>query len=174
MADTLRDVPEFFEVLHLFRPAGLTIRLTVLHSDAVPESVCSPVFPAGRVQVDLGESILSRTESLCESPCPAFKVHASEPKIFCLPTIRAATFRELGPPDLCHVIKTTGRSGGRDVSGGSSPVARCAHKCFLQDRILPLHIGCRRLILGLPGSLHQLTNIFDRRDSRLVHRQREE
>jgi len=27
-----------------------------------------------------------------------------------------ATFRELGPPDLCHVVKSTGRSGQRDVS----------------------------------------------------------
>jgi len=53
MTDTLKDVPEFFEV-------------------------------------DLGESILSRTESL-------------------------SNFRELGPPDLCHVIKTTGRSGQRDI-----------------------------------------------------------
>ena len=28
----------------------------------------------------------------------------------------AASFRELGPPDLCHVIKTTGRAGQKDVS----------------------------------------------------------
>lgn len=34
---------------------------------------------------NVGESILSRTESL-------------------------ASFRELGPPDLCHVIKTSGRT----------------------------------------------------------------
>lgn len=27
----------------------------------------------------------------------------------------SATFRELGPPDLCHVVKSTGRSGQRDV-----------------------------------------------------------
>jgi hypothetical protein len=27
-----------------------------------------------------------------------------------------ASFRELGPPDLCHVIKTTGRAGQKDVS----------------------------------------------------------
>lgn len=26
-----------------------------------------------------------------------------------------ATFRELGPPDLCHVVKSTGKSGQRDV-----------------------------------------------------------
>lgn len=42
-------------------------------------------------EADLGESLNSRTESL-------------------------ASFRELGPPDLCHVIKTTGRTGSKDVS----------------------------------------------------------
>ncbi|EJT99413.1 chaps-domain-containing protein [Dacryopinax primogenitus] len=52
MADTFKDVPEFFEV-------------------------------------ELGESLLSRTESL-------------------------QSFRELGPPDLCHVVKSTGRNGQKD------------------------------------------------------------
>ncbi|GAA6008390.1 uncharacterized protein JCM10292_007656 [Rhodotorula paludigena] len=42
------------------------------------------------IELDLGESLISRTESL-------------------------ASFRELGPPDLCHVIKTTGRAGQKDV-----------------------------------------------------------
>ncbi|KAF9788356.1 chaps-domain-containing protein [Thelephora terrestris] len=41
-------------------------------------------------EVELGESIAARTESL-------------------------SSFRELGPPDLCHVVKTTGRSGQRDT-----------------------------------------------------------
>ncbi|TFK72805.1 chaps-domain-containing protein [Pluteus cervinus] len=41
-------------------------------------------------EVDLGEAITARTESL-------------------------STFRELGPPDLCHVVKSTGRSGQRDL-----------------------------------------------------------
>ncbi|KAI0747025.1 chaps-domain-containing protein [Daedaleopsis nitida] len=40
-------------------------------------------------EVDLGESLTARTESL-------------------------STFRELGPPDLVHVQKSTGRSGQRD------------------------------------------------------------
>ena len=26
-----------------------------------------------------------------------------------------ASFRELGPPDLCHVVKSTGKAGQRDV-----------------------------------------------------------
>lgn len=38
---------------------------------------------------DVGESLTARTESL-------------------------STFRELGPPDLCHVVKSTGRTGQRD------------------------------------------------------------
>ncbi|OBZ77766.1 Uncharacterized protein C31F10.16 [Grifola frondosa] len=41
-------------------------------------------------ETDLGESLTARTESL-------------------------STFRELGPPDLCHVVKSTGRSGQRDL-----------------------------------------------------------
>jgi tetratricopeptide (TPR) repeat protein len=41
-------------------------------------------------EVDLSESLTARTESL-------------------------STFRELGPPDLCHVVKSTGRSGQRDL-----------------------------------------------------------
>ncbi|GLB39136.1 putative chAPs (Chs5p-Arf1p-binding proteins) [Lyophyllum shimeji] len=41
-------------------------------------------------EVELGESLTARTESL-------------------------STFRELGPPDLCHVVKNTGRSGQRDL-----------------------------------------------------------
>ncbi|KAM0748531.1 chaps family protein [Meredithblackwellia eburnea MCA 4105] len=42
------------------------------------------------IEVDIGESLISRTETL-------------------------ASFRELGPPDLCHVIKTTGKAGSKDI-----------------------------------------------------------
>ncbi|KAA1478157.1 chaps-domain-containing protein [Dentipellis sp. KUC8613] len=41
-------------------------------------------------EVELGESLVARTEAL-------------------------STFRELGPPDLVHVVKSTGRSGQRDL-----------------------------------------------------------
>ncbi|THH26900.1 hypothetical protein EUX98_g7293 [Antrodiella citrinella] len=41
-------------------------------------------------EVELGEALTARTESL-------------------------STFRELGPPDLVHVVKSTGRSGQRDI-----------------------------------------------------------
>ncbi|GAA5911637.1 hypothetical protein JCM6882_008061, partial [Rhodosporidiobolus microsporus] len=42
------------------------------------------------IEVDMGESLVSRTETL-------------------------ASFRELGPPDLCHVIKTTGKAGQKEI-----------------------------------------------------------
>ncbi|MBW0504708.1 hypothetical protein O181_044423 [Austropuccinia psidii MF-1] len=45
-------------------------------------------------EVDLGESLVSRTESL-------------------------SSFRELGPPDLCHVIKTTNKPGAKAQSANS-------------------------------------------------------
>ncbi|KAJ7598439.1 Chs5p-Arf1p-binding proteins-domain-containing protein [Mycena floridula] len=41
-------------------------------------------------EVELGEALTARTEVL-------------------------STFRELGPPDLCHVVKSNGRSGQRDL-----------------------------------------------------------
>ncbi|THH12959.1 hypothetical protein EW146_g7212 [Bondarzewia mesenterica] len=41
-------------------------------------------------EVELGECLVARTESL-------------------------STFRELGPPDLCHVVKSSGKSGQRDL-----------------------------------------------------------
>ncbi|KAI0044319.1 chaps family protein [Auriscalpium vulgare] len=41
-------------------------------------------------ELELGEALVARTEAL-------------------------STFRELGPPDLCHVVKSTGRSGTRDL-----------------------------------------------------------
>lgn len=31
----------------------------------------------------------------------------------------SASFRELGPPDLCHVVKSTGKSGQTDVRAAS-------------------------------------------------------
>lgn len=59
-------------------------------------------------QVELGESLTARTEALCKSsPTPM--------GISTLMLRDIATFRELGPPDLCHVVKSNGRSGQRDV-----------------------------------------------------------
>ncbi|KAG8216377.1 Chs5p-Arf1p-binding proteins-domain-containing protein, partial [Butyriboletus roseoflavus] len=41
-------------------------------------------------EVEIGEALTARTESL-------------------------SSFRELGPPDLCHIVKSTGRTGQRDL-----------------------------------------------------------
>ena len=60
-------------------------------------------------QVELGEALTARTEALCALFVIA---HSSNSDAQFL-----ATFRELGPPDLCHVVKTTGRNGQRDVGG---------------------------------------------------------
>jgi hypothetical protein len=40
-------------------------------------------------------------------------------------TVFEATFRELGPPDLCHVVKSTGKAGTRDVSPRFSFSVHC-------------------------------------------------
>ncbi|KAH6887837.1 chaps family protein [Coprinopsis sp. MPI-PUGE-AT-0042] len=55
---------------------------------AVPPEALFKEIPE-LIEIDLGEAITARTEAL-------------------------TTFRELGPPDLCHVVKSTGRSGQRD------------------------------------------------------------
>lgn len=58
-------------------------------------------------EVELAESLLSRTESLGSSKSLSRKTLVL--------LLELASFRELGPPDLCHVIKTTGRAGTKDV-----------------------------------------------------------
>ncbi|KAJ7478882.1 Chs5p-Arf1p-binding proteins-domain-containing protein [Mycena galericulata] len=62
---TFKDIPELFEVT-----VSCTLHVPLL---------------TGRPQVDLGESLTARTESL-------------------------STFRELEPPDLCHVVKSSGKT----------------------------------------------------------------
>ncbi|KAH9957128.1 hypothetical protein BC827DRAFT_1227707, partial [Russula dissimulans] len=39
---------------------------------------------------------------------------------FAAPSLVPATFRELGPPDVCHVVKSTGRAGQHDVGRPAS------------------------------------------------------
>ena len=71
-----------------------------------------------------------------------------------------ATFRELGPPDLCHVVKSTGRTGQRDVC--LNPAALMCRFHQRLARHIPLHIGCRRLVFCISSSLYQLPHICDR------------
>ncbi|TFK20379.1 chaps-domain-containing protein [Coprinopsis marcescibilis] len=55
---------------------------------AVPPEALFKEIPE-LIEIDLGESLTARTEAL-------------------------TTFRELGPPDLCHIVKSTGKSAQRD------------------------------------------------------------
>jgi hypothetical protein len=64
-------------------------------------------------EVELRESVQSRTETLCESfPCPG-----QTRSVLTLPCVAAASFRELGPPDLCHITKSpaAARSATKEV-----------------------------------------------------------
>ena len=74
-------------------------------------------FVSNIAQVELGESLIARTEALglYLSIFRLFHIH---------PPLSPATFRELGPPDLCHIVKSTGRAGQRDVSPGIDPALR--------------------------------------------------
>ena len=88
------------------------------------------------VQTHIGESLTARTETL-GGFCSDYKdaIDAT-----------AATFRELGPPDLCHVIKSSGsKTAQRDVSlqeaGGGA--ARCAvYKADMTARLVSLLVRC--------------------------------
>lgn len=74
MADTLKDIPEFFET-------------------------------------ELGESIAARTDALGNMIYSTGRV--------CVLTyiyIFLGTFRELGPPDLCHIIKAHSKPGMKEVN----------------------------------------------------------
>ena len=55
------------------------------------------------VETELAESLIARSDSLGPS---SFSMAS---------LIVAASFRELGPPDLAHAIKTVGRAGTKDV-----------------------------------------------------------
>lgn len=80
----------------------------------------------------------------------------------------AASFRELGPPDLCHVIKTTGRAGQKDVSPVKVsewllPVLiRNVFATMHAGRIVSLCLGSRRLVISIPSGVHQLAHLHRR------------
>ncbi|ELU43718.1 ChAPs family protein [Rhizoctonia solani AG-1 IA] len=82
----------------------------VLHSKV--EISTAPVISAGR----------SSPPNLC--PPPAMDAFRDIPEFF---EPGLASFRELGPPDLCHVVKTTGRAGQRDTLAG---LQRAHHGSF--------------------------------------------
>lgn len=96
-----------------------------------------------------------------------------------------ASFRELGPPDLCHVVKTSGsKSAPKDVSGFRS--FRCpAHSLYRWDHtttgkhsyrpissMLNLsQLWRRSIIIGISCSIPKLLNIRGGRHGCMVRRQ---
>ena len=89
-----KDVPEIFEVI------TREYLLMAMLSSAFPHR-------------SSWESRSSRgRRPLVRFTCVLGHVHLIE--------ILSATFRELGPPDLCHVIKSTARAGQREVSAASN------------------------------------------------------
>lgn len=85
--------------------------------------------------------------------------------------LETASFRELGPPDLCHIIKTTGKAGQKEVCFLRNSCLRTqADTAFMTDRLLPLRLRRRRLLLRLPRRLHQLPDLHRRRDPLVVLR----
>lgn len=72
MADTLKDVPEFFET-------------------------------------EIGESIAARTDALGKHQLTL------QPCLLTSSFFFKGTFRELGPPDLCHIIKAHTKPGMKEV-----------------------------------------------------------
>ena len=69
----------------------------------------------------------------------------------------AASFRELGPPDLCHVIKTTGKAGTKDVSRtrplslGPSHIRSLSSPHTRTDWVISLRLGSRWSALAHPS-----------------------
>jgi hypothetical protein len=106
------------------------------------------------VQVELGESITARTESLCP-----FTNLASRAHIFTLKLYFVASFRELGPPDLCHVVKSTGRSGQRDVRQSLRLPIEALSLIDIIAWFLPLHLRCRCILICISRCIHQLVDL---------------
>lgn len=147
-------------------------------------------------EVDLGESLISRTETLGELPLIALdgrrawaslavdvsystpassvglqallylysrctlalafgadvasKHHNTTADPLRFPT---ASFRELGPPDLCHIIKTTGKAGNKDVCSESAASlgAQLAHSSSRRAQL-----GSYHYVSGVDGECRAL------------------
>jgi len=85
-----------------------------------------------------------------------------------------ASFRELGPPDLCHVIKTTGKAGQKDVSTSIDSPFRFFHTrnsrtlVCSSDGIISLRFWCRRFVFSFTRRLPQLAHLHSRGNYFLV------
>ena len=96
---SFKDIPEIFEVCAL--PDSI---------ERVFEGILTIRF-YHNIQVELGESLTARTEALCTWFWSFVYLVSSGYNIF------SASFRELGPPDLCHVVKSSSRQVAREVLG---------------------------------------------------------
>lgn len=77
-------------------------------------------------------------------------------------SLLSGTFRELGPPDLCHIVKANAKPGIREVSYSifvNGPLL-LAHRVQLGWQ-LPLCIGCRCFIICNTCRLLELVDVFD-------------
>ncbi len=70
----------------------------------------------------------------------------------------SATFRELGPPDLVHVLKSSGRSGQRDVSTILLIKDATAYR-VVTARLVPLRFRSGCIFLCVISGLHQLAHL---------------
>lgn len=95
-----KDVPEIFEVI-------------------IRENLLTPVFIW-----NLHRSSWESRSSHEPRPLVRFNSNPPGPLDAHLIEILSATFRELGPPDLCHVIKSTARAGQREVSAKPPPAQK--------------------------------------------------
>ena len=76
----------------------------------------------------------------------------------------SASFRELGPPDLCHVVKSSGRQVAREVdSQYRTKLFNFTLLFSFSVWLLSLRFWSWRLVFCLFGGLYQLSYICDRR-----------
>ena len=78
----------------------------------------------------------------------------------------AASFRELGPPDLCHVVKTSGRQGAREVGGISSIIM--AWILTSSVRFISLRLRSRCFFFRVFGRVYQFPYLCHWRQYRVV------
>jgi hypothetical protein len=75
---------------------------------------------------------------------PPLDVRTSCVLTLVLSGVQTASFRELGPPDLCHIIKTTGKAGQKEV-------------CF--DADVPSFLRKLTVYLSQIGSYHYVSGV---------------
>jgi ChAPs (Chs5p-Arf1p-binding proteins) len=108
-----KDVPEIFEV---------SIRAELLIQSTIPIIIVSG--RVGGVSHGTNRGPWCASNQISSTPplpypkpsgsCFHLSIHIAETRTL------SASFRELGPPDLCHVVKSTGRAGTREVSSRQS------------------------------------------------------